>query len=87
VCQKKRKRFLIRLDLKKERVIDAFEEGLISRDERRRMMVEVWHRAKTEIEKVLPDTLDENGSAYEMWKSGARGSLWTDCPDGWYERS
>lgn len=56
-------------------VIDAFDEGLISRDERRRMIVEVWHNAKTAIEKVLPDTLDENGSAYEMWKSGARGSL------------
>ena len=52
-----------------------YDEGLISRDERRRMIVEVWHRAKTEIERVLPETLDENGSAYEMWKSGARGSL------------
>jgi len=56
-------------------IFEAFEEGLISRDERRRMVVEIWHRAKTEIEKVLPETLDENGSAYEMWKSGARGSL------------
>ncbi len=56
-------------------VLEAFAEGLISRDERRRMVVEIWHRAKTEIEKVLPETLDENGSAYEMWKSGARGSL------------
>ncbi len=56
-------------------VFDAYDEGLISRDERRRMIVEIWHRAKTEIEKVLPETLDENGSAYEMWKSGARGSL------------
>ena len=56
-------------------VLTAFDEGLISRDERRRMVVEIWHRAKTEIEKVLPDTLDQNGSAFEMWKSGARGSL------------
>ncbi len=56
-------------------VMDAFAEGLISRDERRRMVVEIWHRAKTELEKVLPETLDQNGSAYEMWKSGARGSL------------
>jgi len=56
-------------------IVEAFDEGLISRDERRRMIVEVWHRAKTEIEKVLPETLNENGSAYEMWKSGARGSL------------
>ena len=52
-----------------------FGEGLISRDERRRMIVEIWHRAKSEIEAILPDTLDPNGSSYEMWKSGARGSL------------
>jgi DNA-directed RNA polymerase subunit beta' len=56
-------------------IVDHFEEGLLSRDERRRKVTEVWHRAKTEIEKVLPETLSEDGSAYEMWKSGARGSL------------
>ncbi len=56
-------------------IIEHYEEGLLSRDERRRMIVEIWHRAKTSIEKVLPETLSENGSAYEMWKSGARGSL------------
>jgi DNA-directed RNA polymerase subunit beta' len=56
-------------------VIDHYDEGLLSRDERRRMIVEIWHRAKTEIEKVLPETLSDTGSAYEMWKSGARGSL------------
>jgi DNA-directed RNA polymerase subunit beta' len=58
-----------------QEIIDHYDEGLLSREERRRMITEVWHRAKTEIEKILPETLDENGSAYEMWKSGARGSL------------
>jgi len=57
------------------RVFAFYDEGLISRDERRRMIVEIWHRAKSEIEKVLPTTLDKNGSAFEMWESGARGSL------------
>ena len=56
-------------------IIEHFDQGLLSRDERRRMIVEIWHRAKTEIEKLLPETLSETGSAYEMWKSGARGSL------------
>ncbi len=56
-------------------IIEAFNEGLISREERRRMIVEIWHRAKTAIEEALPKTLNENGSAFEMWKSGARGSL------------
>lgn len=56
-------------------IISHYDDGLLSRDERRRMIVEVWHKAKTELERVLPETLAENGSAFEMWKSGARGSL------------
>jgi DNA-directed RNA polymerase subunit beta' len=56
-------------------IFDAYDEGLISREERRRMITEIWHRAKTSIEKILPETLDQRGSAFEMWKSGARGSL------------
>ncbi len=72
----KEKAAIVEASRAEERQAFAFyEEGLISRDERRRMIVSIWHRAKTEIEKVLPQTLDENGSAYEMWKSGARGSL------------
>ncbi len=57
------------------KVISFFNEGLISRDERRRMIIEIWHRTKTEIEGTLPETLDVNGSVYDMWKSGARGSM------------
>jgi DNA-directed RNA polymerase subunit beta' len=57
------------------KVLGFFNDGLISRDERRRMIIEIWHRAKTEIEGVLPETLDVNGSVYDMWKSGARGSM------------
>jgi len=56
-------------------IVGQFEEGLLSRDERRRMVIEIWHKAKSDIEAVLPETLSETGSAYEMWKSGARGSL------------
>ena len=56
-------------------VISHYDEGLLSREERRRMIIEIWHRAKSEVEKALPETLSETGSAYEMWKSGARGSL------------
>ncbi len=58
-----------------QKVFAFYDEGLISRDERRRMIVEIWHRAKTRLEKLLPETLNHNGSAFEMWDSGARGSL------------
>jgi DNA-directed RNA polymerase subunit beta' len=30
---------------------------------------------RLKLKSVLPETLSDTGSAYEMWKSGARGSL------------
>ncbi len=56
-------------------IIDNYENGLLSRGERRRMIIEIWHQAKSEIEEVIPETMDTNGSAYDLWKSGARGSM------------
>lgn len=52
-----------------------YDEGLLSRDERRRMIVEIWHKAKSDIEQVIDEEMDVDGSAFTMWKSGARGSI------------
>jgi DNA-directed RNA polymerase subunit beta' len=75
VVPEKKKGIIEKARGEESKVIAFFNEGLISRDERRRMIIEIWHRAKTEIEGVLPETLDVNGSVYDMWKSGARGSM------------
>jgi DNA-directed RNA polymerase subunit beta' len=75
VVPEKKKGIIERARTDEAKVIVFFNDGLISRDERRRMIIEIWHRAKTEIEGALPETLDENGSVYDMWKSGARGSM------------
>jgi DNA-directed RNA polymerase subunit beta' len=56
-------------------VIEHFEQGLLSRDERRRMLIEIWHRTKSKLEELIPEQMDQNGSAYDLWKSGARGSM------------
>jgi len=60
---------------KEQEIMTHFNDGLISREERRRMIIEVWHRAKTELEEIIPERMDTNGSAYDLWKSGARGSI------------
>ncbi len=57
------------------KVFAFYDEGLISREERRRMVTEIWHKAKSDVEEALPATLDPNGSVYDLWKSGARGSM------------
>jgi DNA-directed RNA polymerase subunit beta' len=56
-------------------MMNFFDEGLISREERRRMIIEVWHKAKAKLEELIPQAMDQNGSAFTLWKSGARGSM------------
>ncbi len=51
-----------------------FEEGLLTEEERYRMVVGVWEQAREEMSKVTPAALDPNGSVYAMVSSGARGS-------------
>ena len=57
------------------KVMEQFNEGLLTEEERIRRNVEIWQSTKGELEKLIPATLDQNGSVYDMWKSGARGSL------------
>lgn len=56
-------------------VSGQFSEGLLTAEERIRKHTEIWQKAKSEVEKAIPPSLDKNGSVYDMVTSGARGSL------------
>lgn len=58
-----------------DKVMEHYETGLLSATERMRKNIEIWHKAKSDIEALLPDTFTDRDSAYDMWQSGARGSL------------
>ncbi|MDB5264492.1 MAG: DNA-directed polymerase subunit beta, DNA-directed polymerase subunit beta [Parcubacteria group bacterium] len=60
---------------KVEAVEENFENGLLSSDEKRRMVIEIWHGTKTEVEKLVEEALDPMGSVADMVRSGARGTL------------
>ena len=60
---------------KADQIMEHFNHGLISKEERFRNVIEVWHGAKAEVEKLIPDTLPKNGSVSDMVLSGARGSI------------
>ena len=51
-----------------------FDDGLLSASERRAKVIEVWARAKQEIEKLVPNYLDPHGPVALIVASGARGS-------------
>jgi DNA-directed RNA polymerase subunit beta' len=56
-----------------EKVNDQFNDGLLSDEERLRKNVEIWHKAKSDVEKLVPDSLEMN--VLDMVRSGARGSI------------
>ncbi|HEX2792576.1 MAG TPA: DNA-directed RNA polymerase subunit beta' [Candidatus Paceibacterota bacterium] len=57
------------------KIENDFRDGLLSEDEKRRMVIEIWHGTKTEIEKLVEAALDPAGSVHDMVRSGARGSI------------
>ena len=52
-----------------------YHEGLLSEEEKRRMVIEVWHATKNDVEKLVEEQLDPAGSVHDMVRSGARGSI------------
>ncbi|MDB5265926.1 MAG: DNA-directed polymerase subunit beta, DNA-directed polymerase subunit beta [Parcubacteria group bacterium] len=52
-----------------------YKDGLLSAEEKRRMVIEVWHNTKQEVETLVADNLDPMGSVADMVTSGARGSM------------
>jgi len=52
-----------------------YQNGLLSEEEKRRMVIEVWQGTKQEVEKLVTNALDPMGSVADMVFSGARGSL------------
>ncbi len=58
-----------------DEVVAQWREGLLSEDEKYQKIIEIWTHAKKDLEKVLPTTLDKNGSTYDLFTSGARGTM------------
>jgi len=66
---------IIKAAEKEIEIIDThFRKGLLSKEEKSSKVIEVWTKAKSEIEKLVPKTLPEMGSIFSMVDSGARGS-------------
>jgi len=70
------KKAIIKTTEKRIDEIEAnFRDGLLSAEEKRRMVIEVWQSAKAEIEKLVAEKMDPMSSMSDMVVSGARGSM------------
>ena len=57
-----------------EKIENLFKKGLLSEEERLENVIEVWTGAKSKIQKLLPQTLPEDGSVFAIADSECRGS-------------
>jgi len=57
-----------------EAIEGHFKKGLLTREEKTAKVIEIWTRAKTAIEKLVPQSLPPSGPVFQMIEAGAKGS-------------
>ena len=57
-----------------DEIVDLFEQGLMSEDERYRNVVRVWNETTEKVGAALNDNMDQYNPIFMMADSGARGS-------------
>ncbi|GAA1781984.1 DNA-directed RNA polymerase subunit beta' [Nostocoides veronense] len=61
-------------ETKATKVQTQFERGLITDDERRQELIEIWTKATNEVSKAMEDNFPKDNPIYRMVNSGARGN-------------
>ena len=75
VCVPKEKESIVKDHKEQEKKVkNQYEDGLLSDDEKRQKVIEIWEHARKEIEKAIPNALEENGPTRNLIDSGARGN-------------
>lgn len=57
------------------KVQEQAEMGLITDDERRQELIEIWTRASNDVAKAMEETFEKNNPIYMMVDSGASGNM------------
>ncbi len=74
ITPKEKKEIMEGAEKEREEIESYYEQGFFSEEEKKEKIIEVWTRAKVEIEKKVPQSLPEGGSAFIITDSGSRGS-------------
>ncbi|MCX6786550.1 MAG: DNA-directed RNA polymerase subunit beta' [Candidatus Kaiserbacteria bacterium] len=72
---KKKPEVVERAAVKVAKIEEEYKSGLLSEEEKRRMVIEIWQATKQEVEQLVAEELDPMGSVADMVRSGARGSM------------
>lgn len=74
IVPEEKSKILARAEKEAEEIEGHFKKGLLSKEEKTDKVIEVWSRAKIEIEGLVPKTLPAAGPIFQIIDAGARGS-------------
>jgi len=69
-----KKKIIAEAEEKVKEVENYFKKGFLSHEEKRDQIIQIWAKAKSEIEKLVPKTLPEYGAVFSFIDAGAKGS-------------
>ncbi len=70
-----KKEWLKEASKKVEEVHQLFENGLLTDDERKSRVIQIWLDVTGKVSQAAPNTLDKKSPIFNIFDSGARGSL------------
>ena len=71
---KEKPKLISKAEREEEEIKKQYQQGLLTKQERRSRIIEIWDRTKREIADIVPKSLDPDGSVYAIFSSGSRGS-------------
>jgi len=74
VVPKEKKGIITKAEKEVEKIQTHYQKGLLSADEKRISVIEIWQKVKSEIEELVPKQLSEFNPVYSIVDSGSRGS-------------
>jgi DNA-directed RNA polymerase subunit beta' len=57
-----------------KKIEDYYNKGLLTKEERKSQLIEVWQKTKSEIQRLVPQALPQDGIVFISIDAGARGS-------------
>ena len=66
---------MLRYEAQAEKVQKQYERGLITDEERRQELIEIWNTATIEVAKAMEATFEKTNPIYMIVNSGARGNM------------
>src|SRR5262249_11274073 len=75
VAPPRKREILERYEKEAERIDKQYERGLMTAEERRGELIEIWTKATNEVAKEMETALPQESPLWKMIHSGARGNL------------